>query len=36
MEIVLLHKCYGEENIRVSDIFLWNEQYLHDNGGCGQ
>jgi hypothetical protein len=26
----LLHKCCGEKNIRVRDIFFWNEQYLHD------
>ena len=36
MEIGLLHKCCGEKNIRVMDVFFWNEQYLHDNVGCGQ
>jgi hypothetical protein len=36
MEIGLLHKCCGEKNIRVRDVFFWNEQYLHDNVGCGQ
>jgi hypothetical protein len=32
----LLHTCCGEKNIRVGDIFFWNEQYLHDNVDCGQ
>jgi len=36
MDIGLLHKCCGEKNIRVKDIFFWNEQYLHDNVGCCQ
>ena len=36
MEIGLLHKCCGEKNIRVKNIFFWNEQYLHDNVGCDQ
>jgi hypothetical protein len=34
MDIGLWHKCCGEKNIRVKDIFFWNEQYLHDNVGC--
>jgi len=36
MDIALLHKCCDEKNIRVRDIFFWNEQYLHDNVGYGQ
>jgi hypothetical protein len=28
MDIGLLHKCYDQKNIRVKDIFFWNEQYL--------
>ena len=34
MDIGLLHKCCDQNNIRVKDIFFWNEQYLHDNVGC--
>jgi hypothetical protein len=30
----LLHKCCDQKNIRVKDIFFWNEQYLHGNVGC--
>jgi hypothetical protein len=28
------HRCCDQKNIRVKDIFFWNEQYLHDNVGC--
>jgi hypothetical protein len=28
MDIAFLQKCCGEKNIRVRDIFFWNEQYL--------
>ena len=34
MDIGLLHKSCDQKNIRVKDIFFWNEQYLHDNVGC--
>ena len=34
MDIGLLHKCCDQKNIRVKDIFFWNEQYLLDNDGC--
>ena len=30
------HRYCDQKNIRVKDIFFWNEQYLHDNVGCCQ
>jgi hypothetical protein len=31
----IAYKCCGEKNIRVKDIFFWDEQYLHGNvGSC--